>query len=226
MKSGLLMLLPLFSMLELQSLKWVLAFYWQCKMILLKEFIKLFNKQLWFLNLLEVSDFLYIILEQLALILRALMEFLMGFFLCSKYSMRQQDMLIREVEKEKDHSPFILSHGTLIFLISFNWKRIMERKKIEQEIFFTLCGFQIYSWKELLKTVIGLYFAQIKLRDCMNVMVQNSKNCTYNMNKKGEVIWQSKLKKYGKPLLKVKLKQELHICYLKIMQILNQINKI
>ena len=44
----------------------------------------------------------------------------MDFFQCLKSSMRRLDMLIREVEKEKDLLPFILNHGTLIFLISFN----------------------------------------------------------------------------------------------------------
>jgi hypothetical protein len=74
--------------------------------------------------------------------------------------------------------------------------------------------------------VIGLSFAQIKLQDCMSAMVKYSKNCIFNMNKKEEETKQSKLKKYGKPLLKVKLKQELHICFLKTMQTLNQTNKI
>ena len=140
--------------------------------------------------------------------------------------MRRLDMLIREVEKEKDLLPFILNHGTLIFLISFNWKRIMVRKRIELEIFFTLYGFQIFSWKELLKTVTGRSFVQIKLQECMSATVQNSKNCTLDMNKKVEEIRQSKLKKFGKPLSKVKLKQELHTCFLKITRTLNLTNKI
>jgi len=102
----------------------------------------------------------------------------------------------------------------------------MERKKIEQEIYFMLCGSLIYSWKELLKTVTGLSFAQIKLQDYMSVMVKNLKNYTLNMNKMAEEIKQSKHKKFGKPLSKVKLKQELHICFLKITLTLNQINRI
>lgn len=150
----------------------------------------------------------------------------MDFFQCLKYSTKQLDMLIKEEEKEKDLLPFILSHGMPIFLIFFNWKKIMGRKKIEQEIYFMHYGFLIFSWKELLKTVIGLSFAQIKLQDYMSAMVKYSKNCIFNMNKKEEETKQSKLKKSGKPLLKVKLKQELHICFLKTMLTLNQTNKI
>ena len=150
----------------------------------------------------------------------------MDFFQCLKYSTRQLDMLIKEVVKEKDLLPFILSHGMLIFLIFFNWKKIMGRKKIEREIYFMHYGFLIFSWKELLKTVIGLSFAQIKLQDYMSAMVKYSKNYIFNMNKKEEETKQSKLKKSGKPLLKVKLKQELHTCFLKTMLTLNQTNKI
>ena len=60
----------------------------------------------------------------------------------------------------------------------------------------------------------------------MSAMVKHSKNYIFNMNKKEEETKQSKLKKSGKPLLKVKLKQELHICFLKTMLTLNQTNKI
>jgi len=102
----------------------------------------------------------------------------------------------------------------------------MEKKRIELEIFFTLYGFQIFSWKGLLKTVTGLSFVQIKLQECMSATVQNSKNFTLDMNKKEEEIRQSKLKKFGKPLSKVKLKPAPHTCFLKITRTLNLTNKI
>lgn len=60
----------------------------------------------------------------------------------------------------------------------------------------------------------------------MSATEKNSKNCTLDMNKKEEEIRQSKLKKFGKPLSKVKLKQELHTCFLKITRTLNLTNKI
>jgi hypothetical protein len=108
-------------------------------------------------------------------------------------------MLIKVVEKEKDLLLFILNHGMLIFSISYNWKKIMVKKKIEPEIFFMHFGFQISSWKELLKTVSGHSFVQIKLQDCMNAMEKNLKNCIKNTNKKEEEIKPSKLRKFGKP---------------------------
>lgn len=124
----------------------------------------------------------------------------MGFFQCLRFTMKLLDMLIKVVEKEKGLSLFILSHGMLIFSISYNWKKIMVKKKIELEIFFTLYGFLISSWKELLKMVTGRSFVQIKLQDCMNAMDKNSRICIKNMNKKEEVIKLSKLRKFGKLL--------------------------
>lgn len=44
------MQLQLFSMQVLPDLKWVLASYWLLKKILLKEFMKLLNSALLFLN--------------------------------------------------------------------------------------------------------------------------------------------------------------------------------
>ena len=128
----------------------------------------------------------------------------MDFFQCLKFTMKLLDMSIKVVVREKDLLLFTLSLGMLIFSISYNWKKIMVKKKTEPEIFSTLYGFLIYSWKELLKTVTGLSFVQIKLQDCMNATEKNLKNYIRNMNKKEEVIKQSKLKKYGKPSLKVK----------------------
>ena len=60
----------------------------------------------------------------------------------------------------------------------------------------------------------------------MNVMVHNLMISILNMSKKEEGIRQLRLKNCGKLLLKVKLKQEHLTCFLKIMQILNQTNRI
>lgn len=69
----------------------------------------------------------------------------MVLFQCSKFSMTLLDTLIKEEEKEKVHLPYICSHGTLIFLISCNSKKIQENKKIGLEICSMDYGFQISS---------------------------------------------------------------------------------
>ena len=57
-------------------------------------------------------------------------------------------MLIKEVEKEKAPLQFTLNLGMLIYLISYLSERIMGKKRIEQETFSMLCGFQTYLCRE------------------------------------------------------------------------------
>jgi hypothetical protein len=54
-------------------------------------------------------------------------------------------MLIKVVAREKDPLPFILNHGMQISSNGYNSKKIMEKNKIEKEIYSMLYGFLTYS---------------------------------------------------------------------------------
>ena len=130
-------------------------------------------------------------------------------------------MLIREVEREKAPLQFTLNLGMLIYLISYLSERIMGKKKIEQETFSMLCGFQTYLCRELKIMVTGPSFALMKPKDYSMSMDRNLLISTPSMKKKEREEKPSKPKSYGKPLLRAKWRLALPIFSLKIMLILN-----
>ena len=69
----------------------------------------------------------------------------MASFRCSKCSMTLLAMLIRVVENVEVPSRFIWNLGMLMFMIIFNFVKIMAKKNIELETYSTLYGSPIFS---------------------------------------------------------------------------------
>ena len=214
------------SMLVPQSHKWAPAFCLQCKTTPSMESIAPSIKRPRFQKQLEASACMSIILERLEATSKVQTAIQTAFCRCLRSSMKQRDTLIKVAAKERDPLQSILSLGMLMFLISFNLRKIMAKKKTGQEICSMLYGSPISSWKESLKTVIGPCFVQTKPLASQIVMVPSLKNCTFNTKPKAKAIKPSKLKSSGKLLSKARLKQEPHICFSKIMQMANQTNRI
>ncbi len=59
--------------------------------------------------------------------------------------MTQLDMLTKEEVKERELSQSMLSHGMLIFMISYSSGKITAKKKTGLEICSMLYGYQIFS---------------------------------------------------------------------------------
>ena len=153
------------------------------------------------------------------------MVFQMDSSQCWRSSMRLPDMLIKVVAKERALSPFILSHGTQMSLSGFNSRKIMVKKKTEPEIYSMLFGFLISSWRESVKTLIGLLCAQANAQVLLTATEPNSRNSTWSMNLKVKETKPLRHKLYGIRLLQVKSKLVLHTCSSKMLLMLNQTNK-
>jgi len=99
-------------------------------MTLLKVFMRLLRGVPLSLRLQEELGWQLVRLEHRTAISEVLMVFLMVSFQCSGSSMIQLGMLIRVVVNVRDHLPFILNPGIMIYLISYNSGRIMGRKRM------------------------------------------------------------------------------------------------
>lgn len=135
--------------------------------------------------------------------------------------MRLQDTLTKEVERERDPLLSIWNPGTLIFLTSYNLKRIMEKKSRELETYSTPYGFLISLCKESLRRVIGLSSVLMKLQDSTKSMGKNLRHSTLSMSLKEKEERPLKPKSCGKLSLIVKLRLVLLTCCIRIMLMLN-----
>ena len=126
------------------------------------------------------------------------MDTLMDSYPCSRSTMRQLDMSIKEVVKEKGPLPFTWNLGMLMFSSSCSSEKIMARKNRERGTYSMPFGSLTCSWKELSPMGTGLYSAPMKLKDSLMYMVMNSTNSTINMNQKGREERLSRLKNCGK----------------------------
>lgn len=131
--------------------------------------------------------------------------------------MRQQDTLIRVAVRERAHLPFISNRGMQIYLNSYSWRRIMERKNREREICSMLSGSPTCLWREFETIRTGLYSVRMRLKVCSNATVKNSKNYTQSTSKKARAERLSRPKNFGRQSSIRKLKQALLTCFTRIM---------
>lgn len=143
------------SIQELQNLKWVHAFYFQWEMIQLKVFLILWSKQLLFQRMQEVLVLQFIAYELPNHTLEELMGNQMVWYQWSRCITTLPDMSIRVGEKEKVLLLFTLNHGMQMYMTFLTWKRTLEKKSKEPEIFSMRFGFQTSSWKEFRKKETG-----------------------------------------------------------------------
>lgn len=151
-------------------------------MILFLGSMILWHRQPKFQSQLEVLEFQFPIFDQKNLIFEEQMVLQMVLFQCSKSSMILLDMSIKGEEKERVHLLYICSHGTLMFLISSNSKKIQGNNKIGLEICSMDYGSQTSSWKGSYQINSGHWCAQINAQDYLKSGENNLKVCILNIN--------------------------------------------
>lgn len=114
----------------------------------------------------------------------------------------------------------------LIFMISWIWRRILVRRRIERETCSMLFGSRTSSWREFRKKEIGHSCARMNALVCLNHLERSLKLSTLSTKRKAKEDQLSKLSICGLISSMLRLKLETPTCSTKIMPTRNQISKI